>query len=143
MFEEFLPQNKKFTVEERSQSDCICSAKPKTTIFENRQFSRHLVSDKKKTFFYPDKQELCFFGKGTFSFLKKNVFFQNFKKFSAHNKFVKIFYKFFRTKISKKNIFFSKKKGNCFFFLNKNLVYRGKKVFFSPKKYFCLTQCVF
>ena len=59
----------------------------------------------------------------SFFFEKRNVFleiffrkqfFQNFQNISAHKTFVKVFFIFFRKKISKKNIFF-KKKEKCFF----------------------------
>ena len=63
------------------------------------QFSGHLIFDKRK----------CFFGE------KKNIFlcfekkcFSKFPKLSRHKKFVKMFLKFKKKKISKKNIFFLK-----------------------------------
>ena len=66
----------------------------------------------------PDKQELCFKKKKKHFpfFFEENLFFgnffskhffQNFKKFSAHTKFVESF--------QKKTFFFPKKKGKCFF----------------------------
>ena len=48
-------------------SDCICTAKPKKTIFTNGQFTGHLIFTK-KYFFHPDKQELYFFEKKGFFF---------------------------------------------------------------------------
>ena len=115
-------------------SDCICRAKPKTPIFENGQFSdEHLIFYKKnnffgeQNFFTPINKNFCFFEKKHFFFfLKKKFFldiffekkfFQNFKKFSAHKKFMNFFLNFFKTNIffqKKKNAFFQKNKSSCF-----------------------------
>ena len=120
-------------------------AQTKTPIFENGQFSRHFVFDKNKLFFfwrkkivYPHRidknfvflkkkiymffffEKKCFFW-GNF-FFRKNCF-QNFKKFSAHTKFVKIFLNFFQKK--------------------HKLLFIGVKTFFSPKtNYFYQKQSV-
>ena len=98
-------------------NDCIWGEKPKTTIFENEQFSGHFVFDKnncffgEKTFFPPINKNSYFI------FLKKNVFleivfrkqfFQNFKNISAHKKFVKLFFNFFEKHFPKKTFFFKK-----------------------------------
>ena len=99
----------------------ICRTKPKTTIFENKQFSGHFVFYKNNVFwrekqlFYP--QELFFLEKKTFFFFfEKKMFFlemffqkhffQNFKNISAHKKFVKFFFNFFEKKFPKKKHFF-------------------------------------
>ena len=67
-------------------------------------------------------------------FFRKFVF-QNFKKFSAHTKFMNFFSMFSKKQFPKKNIFFQKKK-NAFFQKNKVLVYRRTKCFFLPKHIF-------
>ena len=90
---------------ENPHTDCICRAKPKNPIFE--------------------KFLEIFFRK---------FFFQNFKKFSAHKKFMNCFLNFFEKQFPKKTIFFSKKKKNALK-KNKVLVYWGKK-FFSEKTIF-------
>ena len=128
-------------------------AKLKVSVFENGQFSGHLIFAKKlffrrKNFFYPDKQELCFFEKKQCSFfLKKNLFFgnvfaknwkKNFDKFFVGRKVLEILKKhIFEKNISKKKIFFSKKWTLFFFQKKKVLVYRGKKFFSPKKKFFC------
>ena len=70
-------------------------------------------------FFYPDKQELCFFEKKImFIFLKKNLFFgnvfakklkKNFDKFFVGRKVLEILKKKFSKKHFQKKDFFSKK----------------------------------
>ena len=99
-------------------------AKLKVSVFENGQFTGHLIIDKKtffseKKIFYPNKQELCFFEKKAFFFFWKKIFFlkmffQNFQNFSTHKKLSQNFLNFFKkTKfifIEGKKIFFSEKK---------------------------------
>ena len=107
-------------------------AKLKVSVFENGQFSGHLIFEKKnfffrrKQFFYPNKQELWFKEKKyIFLFLKKNVFFGNvfskklkkiFDKFLVGRKVLEILEKKFSKKHFQKNIFFFQK--------NKVFVYR-------------------
>ena len=128
--------------------------KLKVSVFENGQFSRHLIFDKKKFVLEKkivyDKQELCFLKKKTFSFfLKKNVFFwkicfQNFQNFSAHTKFIKIFLNFFSKTFPKKT-FFLKKKRKMFFFSKKkqsSCLSRYNIFFLQNKNCFCQKSSV-
>ena len=124
--------------------------KMKVSVFENGQFSGHLIFDK-KTFFRRKK----FFTQinKNFVFLKKNnvhlfekkpffwkCFFENFffrisKTFLPTKLLSKFFFNFFEKTFPKKRFFF-KKMNIVFFQKNKVLVYRGKKIFFSEKKVF-------
>ena len=126
-------------------------AKLKLSVFENGQFRGHLIFDKKtffsekKIFFTPINKNFVFLKKNNVHFFEKksffwkcffeNCFFQNFQNFSAHKKFVKIFFNFFAKTFPKKRFFF-KKINIVFFQKNKVLVYRGKKISFSEKKSF-------
>ena len=131
-----------------SGHQCLFTGKVESIrFFENGQFSRHLIFDKKKfcrrkNFIYPHTQELCFFEKKKhFPFFEKKCFFWNIssKKFLTNFLWAEKFWKFWKkifetTLIFQKKHFFSKK-GTCFFFKkNKVLVYRDKKKIFLPKK---------
>ena len=112
----------------------------KKNIFTNGQFSGHLIFDK-KYFYYSDEQEFYFKKKKSFFFLLemffRKIFFQNFKKCSAHNKYECFFFNFFEKTFPKKTIFFQIKKKEKYFFSKKKtkvLVYRSKKSFFSEKR---------
>ena len=61
-------------------TNAYLKAKLKVSVFENGQFSGHLIFAKKtffseKKIFYPDKQELCFFEKNNVHFFEKKSFF--------------------------------------------------------------------
>ena len=126
-------------------------AKLKVSVFENGQFSGHLIFDKKtffseKKFFYPDKQELWFFEKKQCSFFWKKIFFlemffrKNFKKILTNFLWAEKFWKFWKQIFEKtflKKRFFFKKMNIVFFQKNKVLVYRGKNIFSPKKKFFC------
>ena len=102
--------------EETLDTNVYLRATLKVSVFENGQFSRHLIFDKKT--FFSEKKHFCTpinknFGflkkKKMFLFLKKNVFSKNLKK---------IFDKFF---VGRKVLEILKK--------NKVLVYRSEKFF--------------
>ena len=110
----------------------FCIINPKTSIFENGQFSGHFFFDKnnflgEKKFFYPDKQELIFLKKTIFLFfliflknnLKKNISKKTFKKKNG----------FFK---KKKNVFFKKAK---FLFIGvKNIFFSQNEIIFVKTK---------
>ena len=95
-----------------------------------------LIFDKKSFFFgekncfTPINKNFVFLKKKMFLlFLKKKCFFwkcffQNFQNFSAHKKFVKNFFEFFRKNISKKT---------KFLFIGVNKIFSPKKTFFCQK----------
>ena len=101
-----------------AQSNCICMGKndlqiiPPPTFLKTSSLADIFVLDKnnmfleKTNFLYPHKQtrSLFFWKKKVFlgNFFSNNLFFQNFKTFSTHKKILKIFFKFFRKKFSKK-----------------------------------------
>ena len=131
--------------------------KPKTTIFEKGQFSRHFEFGKNNFFlkrksFYSEKQELCFFEKKLFFFFFKTMFFLGncfsktiFSKFSKTFLPIKnlgnFFLNFFeKTNFQKKTFFFQKKKQKCFFFKNWSSCLLGKTFLFSPKKQLFLSK---
>ena len=103
---------------------CICEAKTKNPIFENKQFSRHFV-----------------LGKNNFLFFWKKMFFLNvFSKKCSNLLWAENFGNFqkksFWKKISKKKHCSSKKKENVFFFK------KTKFLFIGINNYFCLKQSV-
>ena len=90
--------------------------KQKVSVFENGQFSGHLIFYKKT--FLPEE------------------FFSKFPKLFCPQKICQNVFEILSKKISPKNIFFQKKRKMFFFQKNKVLVYRRKKAFFAlPKKF--------
>jgi len=123
---------------ESADTNACLNAKLKVSVFENGQFSRNLIFDKKtffsekNCFFYLDKQELCFFEKKTmlfFFFFKcffLEIFFQKkfkkfIEKFFVRRKVLEILKKTFSKKFFQKNIFF----------LKRNIIFFSKKQSFS------------
>jgi len=82
----------------------------KTVFLQTGQWTLHILQ---KIFFFGNKYFFTTIKKN-FIFLKKmfvlKIFFQNFKTFSAHKKFMNVFFYFFRKKNfkKKKNTFFQK-----------------------------------